>query len=95
MCRSGRYGWGSNPHTETRIMNYREQIEVIEHLLREAHTHAQILSQDVHREEGDSDLARMLDLYLTPNLQWWITGNQAGNIKYLNDMLDRRDKEKK
>ena len=75
-------------------MDYREQVEIIAHLLKEAYVNAQILSQTVHTEEGDSDLARTLDLYLLPALQWWQTGNQSGNIKYLNELLERREQKK-
>lgn len=56
------------------------------------------LSQDwqtkVQNEEGDSDLYRKLAFYLTPSLQHWITGAQAGNIEDLNGLLTKRSEKK-
>ncbi len=50
------------------------------------------LQEHVLATEGDTDLYRKLAFYLTPSLQHWLTGAQAGNMKDLNDLLDKRAK---
>ena len=44
---------------------------------------AQKMQIDIKEKEGDSDLFRKFAFYLTPNLNHWINGLQAGNIKDL------------
>lgn len=41
--------------------------------------------------EGDSDLHRKLAYYLIPNLNQWINGVQAGNVRDLHELLARRE----
>jgi len=50
------------------------------------------LMQYVLDAEGDSDLHRKLQMYLVPNLHHWITGMQAGNMRDLRELFDRRAK---
>lgn len=45
---------------------------------------------EVQSTEGDSDLYRKLAFYLTPNLNHWINGMQAGNMKDLDELFKRR-----
>jgi hypothetical protein len=73
------------------IKNY---IGDIQDHLKSALALSQQLQSRVQEVEGDSDLYRKLAYYLTPSLNHWIEGLQAGNIKDLNELLDRREKEK-
>ena len=41
--------------------------------------------------EGDTDLHRKIAYYLIPNLNHWIEGTQAGNVKDLRDLLAKRE----
>ena len=56
---------------------------------------ALVLAQQMQKltldSEGDSDLHRKLAFYLVPNLNHWIVGAQAGNIKDLSELFTRRD----
>jgi hypothetical protein len=47
----------------------------------------------VFANEGDSDLNRYFTHYLLPGLQHWLTGNQAGNMKFLDELFERRERE--
>lgn len=49
------------------------------------------MQQLVHDTEGESDLYRKLAFYLTPSLQHWLTGAQAGNMKDLAETFWRRE----
>ena len=71
---------------------YLEEFKKIEDHLQMAFRHAYGLMQYVLDAEGDSDLHRKLQMYLVPNLNHWISGVQAGNIKDLKELFDRRAK---
>jgi hypothetical protein len=58
--------------------------------LNNAFTTSQIMQTEIQNVEGDSELFRKLSFYLTPNLNHWINGVQAGNIKDLESMLNER-----
>lgn len=66
----------------------------IEEYLTIALVNASNLQSLIHETEGDSDLHRKLQMYLVPNLNHWIYGAQAGNIKDLKETLARRLVEK-
>lgn len=51
------------------------------------------MQQSVVSIEGDSDLYRKLAFYLTPTLAHWVNGAQAGNMKDLRELFERRAKE--
>ena len=51
---------------------------------------SQQMQQRVHALETDSDLYRKLSFYLTPSLNHWINGAQAGGMKDLKALLDKR-----
>jgi len=70
----------------------RNFIDHIENSLNVALANAVNLQQSVHNAEGDSDLYRKLAFYLVPNLSHWINGSQAGSIKDLRDLLEKRPK---
>ena len=69
------------------LKNY---VDNIESHLQHALAVANAMQQHVMDTEGDSDLHRKLCMYLTPNLNHWIVGAQAGNIKDLKETLARR-----
>lgn len=71
------------------IKNY---IDHIEDHLNVARENAILLQTHVQETEGDSDLHRKLAFYLTPSLNHWIEGAQAGNMKDLRELLDNREK---
>lgn len=73
------------------VKNY---VDNIDNALNSALSNAQMLQNYIQETEGDSDLYRKLAFYLTPNLNHWVTGAQAGNIKDLNETLARRLAEK-
>jgi hypothetical protein len=54
---------------------------------------AQSMHATVQNTEGDSDLNRYLSYYLMPGLQHWLTGSQAGNMKFLAELFERRESE--
>ena len=70
------------------IKNYIDHIN--DHLLTALNL-ANKLQKEVQDTEGDSDLYRKLAFYLTPNLNHWITGAQAGNMKDLKELIVRRE----
>jgi len=51
------------------------------------------MNATVDASEGDSDLSRYLSHYLVPGLNHWISGNQAGNMKFLDELFVRREQE--
>ena len=65
------------------------ELNLIKSYLEDAHRIAAKWQQDVYAVEGDSALFRKLSAYLTPNLQHWITGAQAGNVKDLEETLKK------
>ena len=52
------------------------------------------MSDEVSSSEGDSDLHRKLCAYLLPAINHWVNSAQAGSIKDLRDLLNRRQKTK-
>lgn len=72
------------------LKNYRNNIEL--HL-----QNALALAENMRHvstvTEGDSDLTRYLGCYLIPALNHWLTGAQAGNMKNLAELFERREKE--
>jgi hypothetical protein len=69
------------------VKNY---IDHIENSLSIALSNALLLQKHVEETEGDSDLYRKLAYYLSPSLNHWMTGAQAGNMKDLRELLNRR-----
>jgi len=65
-------------------------IEEIENHLQSALAIAQSMQKHVESIEGDTDLYRKFAFYLTPSLNHWLVGVQAGNIKDLKETLARR-----
>jgi hypothetical protein len=65
------------------------ELNLIKSYLEDAHRIAAKWQQDVYAVEGDSALFRKLSAYLTPNLQHWISGAQAGNVKDLEETLKK------
>ena len=65
------------------------EIELIKSHLQDAHRIAAQWQAKVLDTEGDSALYRKLSAYLTPNLQHWISGVQAGNVKDLEETLKK------
>lgn len=61
------------------------ELNLIRSYLEDAHRIATQWQEAVYAAEGDSALYRKISAYLTPNLQHWITGAQAGNIKDLTE----------
>lgn len=68
----------------------RNYIARIEENLNAALSNTLLLQKHVEEIEGDSDLYRKLAFYLSPNLNHWISGVQAGNMKDLRELLNRR-----
>lgn len=77
-------------NTHISLKNYRDNIE---YHLQTALTLAANMQQVVFSTEGDSDLNRYLGMYLVPGMNHWLTGNQAGNMKFLKELFERREKE--
>ncbi len=48
------------------------------------------LQTAVQNTEADGELLRKMTAYLTPNLNHWVNGMQAGNIKDLRQVLAKR-----
>ena len=69
-----------------------EDINKINNCLNLALITAQQLQAKVMEEEGDSELYRKISSYLVPNLRHWINGAQVGNIKDLNELIERNAK---
>jgi len=72
------------------LKNYRDNIE---YHLRTALTLSEDMQKVVFASEGDSDLNRYLGMYLVPGMNHWLTGNQAGNMRFLKELFERREKE--
>jgi hypothetical protein len=77
-------------NTHEALKNYRDNIE---YHLQTALNLATHMQQVVFSTEGDSDLNRYLGMYLVPGMNHWLTGNQAGNMKFLKELFERREKE--
>jgi hypothetical protein len=67
-----------------------QELSLIKSYLEDAHRIATQWQQAEYAAHGDSALFRKLNAYLTPNLQHWITGAQAGNIKDLEETLKQK-----
>ena len=67
------------------------ELNIIKSYLEDAHRTAAQWQQAEYAANGDSALFRKLNAYLTPNLQHWITGVQAGNIKDLEETLSKKN----
>ena len=63
------------------------ELNLIKSYLEDAYRIAAKWQQAEYAANGDSALFRKLSAYLTPNLQHWIDGAQAGNIKDLEETL--------
>lgn len=70
------------------LKNYRDNIE---YHLETARNLAQDMQTVATMSEGDSDLTRYLGMYFVPGMNHWLTGNQAGNMKFLKELLERRE----
>ncbi len=68
----------------------REFIEDIKSHLEYVLGETQYMQNKINELEGDSDLFRKLEFYLTPNINHWINGIQAGNIKDLESLEESR-----
>jgi hypothetical protein len=64
-----------------------QELNLIKSYLEDAHRLAAKWQQAEYAAHGDSPLFRKLSAYLTPNLQHWIIGAQAGSIKDLEETL--------
>jgi len=71
-----------------------DYINQIDDALTMALVHSQHLQKHLLETEGDSDLHRKVSAYLTPNMQHWLAGRQAGNIVDLKETMARRLVEK-
>jgi hypothetical protein len=65
-------------------------ITELEKHLHSAFNVTRMMQIEVQNTEGDSDLHRKFAMYLTPNLDHWINGLQAGNVKDLKAVLEER-----
>jgi len=65
-------------------------VDCLQDHLNSALMSAKAMQAEVQKTEGDSDLFRKVSMYLTPNLDHWINGLQAGNIKDLKMVLEER-----
>ena len=77
-------------HPPYKKVNMSTELNLIKSYLEDAHRIAAKWQQDVYAVEGDSALFRKLSAYLTPNLQHWISGAQAGNVKDLEETLSKK-----
>lgn len=68
----------------------KDYVDNIESHLQAALSVALAMQKHVEETEGDSDLYRKLAFYLSPNLNHWLSGAQAGNIRDLRELLQRR-----
>jgi hypothetical protein len=75
-------------NTQEQLKNYTDHIASHLETALQLAVQMQQLTMD---SEGDSDLYRKLAFYLTPNLNHWVSGSQAGNIKDLRELFARRD----
>lgn len=71
------------------------ELELIEENLKSALNTALMWQQRIMATDGDTDLNRKLSSYLIPNLNHWLNGIQAGNIKDLEDYFKRLDNKTK
>lgn len=74
------------------LKKYKDEIH--EHLI-SAWNLSQRLQDEVFRQEGDSDLHRYISNYLRPNMKHWISGEQPGNMRFLDELFARREQESK
>jgi hypothetical protein len=65
-------------------------VDTLDSHLKSALMTAQSMQAEVQKTEGDSDLLRKISMYLVPNLDHWINGLQAGNVKDLKAVLEER-----
>ena len=65
-------------------------IDAIRTHLSNALSAAQQAQAEIQTIEGDSDLFRKFAFYLVPNLNEWVNGLQAGNVKDLQSVLEQR-----
>ena len=70
----------------------KEYKDAIDMHLQAAFRAAAEMQSIVSDSEGDSDLFRKLSFYLTPNLNHWINGAQAGSMKDIDSLLTKRQK---
>lgn len=68
-----------------------KELDQIKKHLQSALDLSQAWQTKVQTEEGDTDLTRKLAFYLTPNLNHWLHGQQAGNMKDLEELFKKRD----
>jgi len=73
--------------TPEKLKEYKDAIDMH---LQAAFRAAAEMQAVVSESEGDSDLFRKLAFYLTPNLNHWINGAQAGSMKDLGELLSKR-----
>jgi hypothetical protein len=69
---------------------YDDEVLSLRNKLEEALLEATMLRDRLLIDEGESDMYRKLAYYTVPNLQHWLTGAQAGNMKDLNELLEAR-----
>lgn len=79
--------------TTVELAIYRNYVDEISKNLENALQSSMHMQQVVESTEGDSDLNRYLNMYLIPAMRHWIDGAQAGNMKFLSELFDRREKE--
>lgn len=70
----------------------KEYKDAIDKHLHDAFRAAAEMQAIVSDSEGDSDLFRKLAFYLTPSLNHWINGAQAGSMKDIDTLLSKRQK---
>ena len=73
--------------TPEKLKEYKDSIDAH---LQNAFRAAAEMQALVSESEGDSDLFRKLAFYLTPNLNHWINGGQAGGMKDIDALLSKR-----
>ncbi len=73
--------------TPEKLKEYKDSIDTH---LQNAFRAAAEMQALVSESEGDSDLFRKLAFYLTPNLNHWINGGQAGGMKDIDALLSER-----
>jgi hypothetical protein len=72
------------------VEKLKEYKDAIDMHLQNAFRAAVEMQAIVSDSEGDSDLFRKLSFYLTPNLNHWINGGQAGGMKDIEALLSKR-----
>lgn len=73
--------------TPEKLKEYKDTIDMHLNAAFRAAAEMQAIVSD---SEGDSDLFRKLAFYLTPNLNHWINGAQAGSMKDLDTTITKR-----